>query len=58
MDPKENLLDAVAQMEGALAAALEAANSYGTPEQIESILRLIIKKEIILELLLDEAKTL
>ncbi|WAA13135.1 hypothetical protein [Fervidibacillus halotolerans] len=58
MNGKENLIDAIAQMEGALAAALEAANAYGTPEQIEAILRLIIKKEIILELLLDEALSL
>lgn len=58
MTAKETFLDAIAQMESALAAALNAANSYGTPEQIEAILRLIIKKEIILELLLDEAKSL
>lgn len=49
--------DIIVRMEGALAGALEAVNERGTPEQIERILNLLIKKEIVLELLLDKLRT-
>jgi hypothetical protein len=43
-----------ASMEQALVDAMALANTSGDPDVIERILRLIIKKEIVLELLLDE----
>lgn len=56
MTPQENFLQAVANMEQALANALNAVSSDtgSTPEQLQRILKLIIKKEIILEFLLEE----
>lgn len=49
-------LEAVANMEQALANALNSVSGSEavTPEELERILRLIIKKEIVLEFLLDE----
>ncbi|WP_419394338.1 hypothetical protein [Cytobacillus praedii] len=56
MTPQEMFLEAVANMEQALANALNSVTGIEgvTPEEIERILRLIIKKEIVLEFLLDE----
>ncbi|WP_313803710.1 hypothetical protein [Cytobacillus sp.] len=56
MTPQEMFLEAVANMEQALANALNSVsgNEAVTPEELERILRLIIKKEIVLEFLLDE----
>lgn len=54
MTPQELFALAVADMEQALAEALGAANTAGDTVAIENILRLIIKKEIVLELLMDE----
>lgn len=56
MTPQEMFLEAVANMEQALANALNSVsgNEGVTPEELERILRLIIKKEIVLEFLLDE----
>jgi hypothetical protein len=51
--PQEQFQAAAAAIESALAAALVRANS-GTIEDIKDILKLIIKKEIVLELLLEE----
>ncbi|WP_249872056.1 hypothetical protein [Oceanobacillus saliphilus] len=54
--PQENFLHAVANMEMALANALSADSSSSsvTPDQLSRLLKLIIKKEIILEFLLEE----
>src|SRR3954464_11861425 len=46
--------DALARLEQALAGSLEVVNLRGTPDQIERVIRLLIKKEIVMELLLDE----
>ncbi|MED3552061.1 hypothetical protein [Cytobacillus praedii] len=56
MTPQEMFLEAVANMEQALANALNSVTGIEgvSPEEIERILRLIIKKEIVLEFLLDE----
>jgi hypothetical protein len=51
------IVDIIARMEGALAGALEAVTERGTPEQVERILNLLIKKEIVLEQLLDKFKS-
>ncbi|WP_249872072.1 hypothetical protein [Oceanobacillus saliphilus] len=52
----DSFLQAVANMEDALASTLNAASSAPnlSPGQLERLLRLIIKKEIVLEFLLDE----
>ena len=49
---------AVAKMEDALANALNAVTSCpgATPEEIAKVIKLIIKKEIILEFLLEDVK--
>ncbi|MED3573283.1 hypothetical protein [Cytobacillus praedii] len=54
--PRENFLRSVANMEQALANALNevSGNPDVTPEQLSRILRLIIKKEIVLEFLLED----
>lgn len=56
MTPQEMFLEAVANMEQALANALNSVSGSEavTPAELERILRLIIKKEIVLEFLLDE----
>lgn len=52
--PQDDFLRAVANMEQALANALNAISGTATPRQVERILKLIIKKEIVLEFLLEE----
>ncbi|MES1053195.1 hypothetical protein FOA24_29710 [Bacillus thuringiensis] len=54
MTSKHNFKHAVASMEQALADALKAAVASGNIQSIERILKLVIKKEIILELLVEE----
>lgn len=54
MTPRELFEQAAADMEMALANALSAAVEFGSIEDIERILKLVIKKEIVLELLLEE----
>lgn len=46
-----------AKMEDALANVLNAVSGRVSPGQLERILKLIIKKEIILEFLLEEIPT-
>jgi BclA C-terminal domain len=45
--------DVLERLENALAGSLEVVNANGTPAQIERLIRLLIKKEIVLELLLE-----
>ncbi|MFC4023631.1 hypothetical protein ACFOUV_07320 [Oceanobacillus longus] len=54
--PQDNFLHAVANMEQALANALDSVSSSAstTPDDFSRILKLIIKKEIVLEFLLEE----
>lgn len=54
MASREDFLQAVANMEQALANTLNAVLGSATPQQLERILKLIIKKEIVLEFLLEE----
>ncbi|MFC4023634.1 hypothetical protein ACFOUV_07335 [Oceanobacillus longus] len=54
MAPRENFLRSVANMENALASALNAASGNSTPTELERLLKLIIKKEIVLEFLLED----
>ncbi|RDW16420.1 hypothetical protein CWR48_17425 [Oceanobacillus arenosus] len=54
MTPQEAFLKSVAHMEESLANALDAVSGRANPRQLERILRLIIKKEIVLEFLLNE----
>ncbi|MFC4023633.1 hypothetical protein ACFOUV_07330 [Oceanobacillus longus] len=51
---RENFIQSVANMEDALTNALNAASGNATPSELERLLKLIIKKEIVLEFLLDE----
>ncbi|MEC3656847.1 hypothetical protein P9148_17455 [Bacillus siamensis] len=52
--PQELFLLAVVNMEQALGDAVRVANGVGDLAAIERILRLVIKKEIVLELLAEE----
>ncbi|MGG5737433.1 hypothetical protein [Bacillus cereus group sp. IBL03679] len=54
MTSNHDFKQAVANMEQALADALKAAVASGNTKTIEKILKLVIKKEIILELLVEE----
>lgn len=54
MAPRENFLRSVANMENALSNALNAASENSTPTELERLLKLIIKKEIVLEFLLED----
>jgi hypothetical protein len=49
-----SFIDALTALENALTAALNRVTAVGTPEQILSLTRLLIKKEIVMELLLEE----
>lgn len=51
---RENFIQSVANMEDALTNVLNAASGNATPSQLERLLKLIIKKEIVLEFLLEE----
>lgn len=55
---EENFKVAAARMEDALASALNVVTSSpnATPDEISKVLKLIIKKEIILEFLLEEVQ--
>lgn len=48
------ITEAALRIEAALADALDFAVENGDPDFLERILRLIIKKEIVLELLIEE----
>ncbi|MFC4023635.1 hypothetical protein ACFOUV_07340 [Oceanobacillus longus] len=54
MTPQEVFLQAVTNMEDSLANTLNAVSVNATPQELERILKLIIKKEIVLEFLLEE----
>ncbi|MED1305174.1 hypothetical protein BK704_11390 [[Bacillus thuringiensis] serovar konkukian] len=58
MASQNDFKQAVANMEQALADALKAAVTNGNTQTIERILKLVIKKEIILELLVEEFSSL
>ncbi|MGJ9457265.1 hypothetical protein [Oceanobacillus sp. CF4.6] len=53
--PQRNFLNAVGNMEMALAEVLSSASSRSaSPDELSRLLKLIIKKEIVLEFLLEE----
>lgn len=58
MDPQKRFITAAAHIEQALACALDAVidSDHFSPEQLERMLKLITKKEIIFSLLLDDIK--
>lgn len=58
MTPQEEFLQAVANMENALANTLSTAVTLNTSTgSLERLLKLIIKKEIVLEFLLEDVFT-
>ncbi len=50
--------DALPRLEQALTEALERVTAVGTPAEIESLIKLLIKKKIVTEMLLDKIETL
>ena len=54
MTAKEAFLRAAAKMEDSLATTLNTVSANATPQELERILKLIIKKEMVLEFLLEE----
>lgn len=54
MTPQEAFLQAVTNMEDSLANTLNVVSVNATSQELEKVLKLIIKKEIVLGFLLEE----